>query len=416
MEHFINFFQIASVENAVSAADSAVCANSGFLTRIAESIEYAALAVKAHWTSWIVQDTIVIFLLLGLGLTVWSLSKREYWRLAFREICAKRRAVVCFAILCIYASIALLDSFGWCLPVYDSSGRPMRSMDTQEVIYDNGRSALDYLLTPLRSQREKTYSAPFADSAFKAEAFFMPNGEVKKVYPPLNYPRMHVFGTDRVGVDVMYQSFKAIRTGMIIGLLTTLLAIPFAILMGVSAGYFGGWIDDIIQYVYTVMSSIPSILFIAAFMIVFGQGILQLCLAMGIASWTGLCRLLRGETMKLREMEYVQSANAMGVAQWKILLRHILPNVLHLVLISAVLAFSGQVLAEAALTYLGIGVGADTMSWGTMINDARTELTQDPVIWWKLVAAFVFMLGLVLPANIFGDAVRDALDPRLRTQ
>jgi peptide/nickel transport system permease protein len=127
----------------------------------------------------------------------------------------------------------------------------------------------------------------------------------------------------------------------------------------------------------------------------------------GITSWTGLCRVLRGETLKLREMEFVQSAEAMSVPRRRIIARHIVPNVMHLVVITMVLGFSGRVLSEAALTYIGIGVGVDTYSWGRMINDARLELARDPVIAWKLGAAFVFMLGLVLPANILGDC-----DPR----
>ena len=154
---------------------------------------------------------------------------------------------------------------------------------------------------------------------------------------------------------------------------------------------------------------------IIAFMIVFGRGLTQLCIIMGVTSWTGLCRVLRGETFRLREMEYVQAARAAGVKAFPIMWRHVMPNLLHIVVITAVLSFSGRVLSEAVLSYIGIGVGADTISWGVMINDARQELARDPVIWWKLAAAFVFMVGLVLPANLFGDAVRDALDPRLRT-
>lgn len=365
-------------------------------------------------SSWWTHDIVVILLILGIAWFAYTLSKRDYWRLAYREVVARKSAVVCFFIVMFYALIALLDSFGWCMPLRDDNNEIRRDKVTQEIIWDNGKSALDYIIAPIVDSKEVTYSAPWADLHFTPENTIDSAGRISRVYQPLH--SKHIFGTDRVGNDVFCQSLKSIRTGMVIGLLTTLLAIPFAILMGVSAGYFGGWVDDVIQYIYTVMASIPSILFIAAFMIVFGQGLPQLCLAMGIASWTGLCRLLRGETLKLREMEYVQAANAMGVAHWKTIVRHIVPNVMHLVLISAVLSFSGQVLAEAALTYLGIGVGADTVSWGSMINDARSELTRDPVIWWKLSAAFVFMLGLVLPANIFGDAVRDALDPRLRTQ
>jgi peptide/nickel transport system permease protein len=129
-----------------------------------------------------------------------------------------------------------------------------------------------------------------------------------------------------------------------------------------------------------------------------------------------LCRVLRGEALKLREVEYVQVAEATGLSRLRIMARHIAPNVMHVVLITAVLSFSGRVLAEAILTYVGIGVGSDTISWGVMINDALRELARDPVIWWKLAAVLVFMLGLVLPANLFGDALRDALDPRLRTE
>ena len=136
---------------------------------------------------------------------------------------------------------------------------------------------------------------------------------------------------------------------------------------------------------------------------------------MGITSWTGLCRLIRGETLKLREHEYVNAALAFGVNRLKILSRHIVPNLMHIVLISFILRFSGLVLAEAVLAYIGIGVDPSMESWGNMINTARLELAREPVVWWNLIAAFFFMFGLVLPANLFGDALRDALDPRLKT-
>ncbi|HEB80851.1 MAG TPA: ABC transporter permease, partial [Chromatiales bacterium] len=143
--------------------------------------------------------------------------------------------------------------------------------------------------------------------------------------------------------------------------------------------------------------------------------LLFLCIILGITSWTGLCRLLRGEALKLRELDYIQAAQAFGVGHTKILTRHILPNVMHIVLITVVLDFSGLVLAEAVLTYVGVGVDPTTYSWGNMINGARLELARDPVVWWSLAAAFVFMFGLVLSANLFADAVRDAFDPRSGT-
>jgi peptide/nickel transport system permease protein len=225
---------------------------------------------------------------------------------------------------------------------------------------------------------------------------------------------------------------------VVIGTGTTVIIIPFAIFFGVMAGFFGGRIDDIIQYIYTTLASIPAVLLIVAFMLIFGtegyQGglitdkdiflglfvpndrLFWLCIIMGITSWTDLCRIIRGETLKLREMEYVQAARAFGVSKMKIIYRHIVPNVMHLVLITFVLQFSGLVLAEAVLSYIGIGVGPEMGSWGNMINTARLELSREPVVWWSLLGAFLFMFGLVLPANIFGDAIRDALEPRLRVR
>jgi len=136
-------------------------------------------------------------------------------------------------------------------------------------------------------------------------------------------------------------------------------------------------------------------------------------LILGVTSWTGLCRLLRGETLKLRELEYIQAAQAFGVSSARILTRHIVPNVMHIVLIAVVMDFSSLVLAEAVLSYVGVGVDPSTMSFGTLINSARLEMGREPMVWWTLAAAFGFMLVLVLAANLFADAVRDAFDPRL---
>ncbi|MDH2919444.1 MAG: ABC transporter permease [Sideroxydans sp.] len=241
----------------------------------------------------------------------------------------------------------------------------------------------------------------------------------------------HVLGTDKVGIDVLYLSLKSIRTGLIIGTVTTLVTLPLALFLGVAAGYFRGWVDDVIQYVYTVLSSIPSVLLIAAAVLMMQVTIdthphwfatsasradlrlVFLCLILGMTSWTGLCRLLRGETLKLREMEYIQAAQAFGVSDLRILSRHIIPNVMHIILIAVVMDFSGLVLAEAVLSYVGVGVDPSMISFGTMINGARQEMGREPMVWWSLAAAFWFMLVLVLAANLFADAVRDAFDPRM---
>jgi peptide/nickel transport system permease protein len=361
-------------------------------------------------------------------------------------------------------------------------------------------SVFDKLVTPLRTQTEKTYSAPLAVTLYAKESVIDKSGHVLRDYPRLRYggahltnvsqrdgdvlwrgltgalaglaagllvvlgskrwlaqrgwpmralliatliisvligmtvslaTAYHVLGTDKVGQDVLYLSLKSIRTGLIIGTVTTLVTLPLALLLGIAAGYLRGWVDDLIQYVYTVLSSIPSVLLIAAAVLMVQVTIdmhpqwfdtsasradlrlVFLCLILGVTSWTGLCRLLRGETLKLREMEYIQAAQAFGVPSFRILTRHIMPNVMHIVLISLVMDFSGLVLAEAVLSYVGVGVDPSMISFGTMINAARLEMGRDPMVWWALASAFGFMLVLVLAANLFADAVRDAFDPRL---
>lgn len=242
----------------------------------------------------------------------------------------------------------------------------------------------------------------------------------------------HILGTDKVGQDVLYHTLKSVRTGLVIGTLTTLVMLPLALFMGIAAGYFRGWIDDVIQYVYTTLNSIPGVLLIAAAVLMLqvymnnhpenfvtiaeraDMRLLFLCIILGLTSWTGLCRILRGETLKLREAEYVLAARALGAGSLTILHRHILPNLMHIVMIAIVLDFSGLVLAEAVLSYVGVGVDPSMISWGNMINSARLEMARDPVVWWSLTAAFISMFTLVLAANLFADVVRDAFDPRMQ--
>lgn len=295
--------------------------------------------------------------------------------------------------------------------------RTVRSSTEREMNKDNSR-----IFTFARAMKKKPSRALLITVLLMAMLFGI-TVNLAAVY--------HVLGTDKVGQDVLYLALKSIRTGLVIGTVTTLVMLPFALLLGIAAGYMRGWVDDVIQYLYTVLSSIPSVLLIAAAVLMMQVYIemhpewfetaaaradlrlLFLCLILGVTSWTGLCRLLRGETLKLREMEYIQAAQAFGVASSRILTRHIVPNVMHIVLIAVVMDFSSLVLAEAVLSYVGVGVDPSTMSFGTLINSARLEMGREPMVWWTLAAAFGFMLVLVLAANLFADAVRDAFDPRL---
>jgi len=240
----------------------------------------------------------------------------------------------------------------------------------------------------------------------------------------------HVLGTDKVGGDVFYASLKSIRTGVLIGTLTTLVTLPLAVVLGVSAGYFRGWVDDVIQYLYTTLSSIPGVLLIAAGVLMMqvlmdqhadwfastlersDLRLLFLIVILGVTSWTSLCRMVRAETLRIAKMEYVTAARAFGVGKMRIMLRHIVPNLMHIILISVVLDFSGLVLAEAVLSYVGVGVDPTMYSWGNMINQARLEMAREPMVWWSLFASFMFMFVLVLAANLFSDRVQHVLDPR----
>jgi peptide/nickel transport system permease protein len=240
----------------------------------------------------------------------------------------------------------------------------------------------------------------------------------------------HVLGTDQTGNSVLLIAIKSIRTALVIGTLTTLVIMPIALVLGVMAGYFRGWVDEFIQYVYTVIASVPDVLLIAATVLMLQVFIdshaqffpstlersdlrlLFLCLILGLTSFTGLCRLIRGETLKIRELEFIQAAKAFGVSHARILRAHITPNLMHLVLINCVMQFSSFILSEAVLSYVGVGVDPNTASFGVMINAAREELSATPVIWWTLMSAFVFMFLLVISANLLADAVREAFDPK----
>ncbi|MFL6651141.1 MAG: ABC transporter permease [Sulfurifustaceae bacterium] len=453
------------------------------------------------WTDALIYVLLAVVVAFGV-----YAARHEHLRAPWRQVARRPLAMAALVVLAVYVAIGLLDS------VHFHQRLEKDGQYSAEV-----KSVLDLALQGLRARGERTYSAPFALTAYTSETIERPDGTHERVYPRLKFggahlaaptdrasdiaarvglafvetavlwlliaaalayfrrsasapyaerlralvrgdgefpwrtvwvtgaivfflgaacahlaPYYHVFGTDQVGIDVLYKSLKSVRTGLVIGTLTTLVMLPFALVLGVAAGYFGGWIDDIIQYVYTTLSSIPGVLLIAAailslqvYMATHPESfnnvvvradtrLLFLCIILGVTSWTSLCRLLRGEALKLRELDYVAAARALGVSSARIMTRHLFPNVMHVVLITTVLDFSGLVLSEAVLSYVGVGVDPSMESWGNMINGARLEMAREPMVWWTLAAAFTLMFALVLAANLFADAVRDAFDPRLR--
>lgn len=242
----------------------------------------------------------------------------------------------------------------------------------------------------------------------------------------------HVMGTNKIGQDIFYIAIKSIRTGVLMGSLTTLLMLPLAIMAAIPAGYWGGWIDDTVQFIYITLSSIPAVLLIAASILAMqiyvsahpdifvtstlraDVRLLTLCAILGLTSWTTLCRIIRAETLKLRESDFVLASQAMGKRSIGIMLHHILPNISHLILVTVVLDFSSLVMAEAVLTYIGVGVDPNMYSWGNMIAAARLELAREPVVWWPLISAFVLMFIFILAINLFADSVRKGFSPRER--
>ena len=327
------------------------------------------------------DDLLTLLVIVCLALFTWYLWRSPVWHDRLRQLRRHRAGMVSLLILAVYGGLAIMDSVAWHNPPYGPT-----------------RSALDRVF---ERTVERTYSAPMAK-----EDFGVSNPRPLKTW--------HLLGTDGLGNDVLFRTLKGCRTAWIVGGFTLVLSLPVAVLLGILAGYFGGIIDDSVQFLYITLSSIPSILLLITLMMVMGRGLVEICIALAVTEWVGLARYLRGETLKHREREYVMAARALGVHPMRILLRHILPNVFHLVIISATLSFSGRVLTEAILSYLGIGVPPGTGSWGLMITDAQMELTRDPIIWWNLSSAAVAFFVMVLAANVFGDAVRDAFDPRLR--
>jgi len=316
---------------------------------------------------------------------VWFGRTQPWWHDLVRTL-ARRRPIATAAVG-LYVLVGVLDSIGW---VGGSGSAPAGDL----VARYEPRSVIERLF-PV-DFRERSYSAPLAAVEFYGGA-------------PLHFPGRHLLGTDLLGRDVLLQALKGVRVALLIGGFSSLIVIPFALLFGMSAGYFGRRIDDVVFFVIATLSSIPTLLLLIALVMALGRGTLQVCVALGITSWVGFARVIRGETLKLRELDYVAAARALGAGHIRILRRHVLPNLMHLVVITFVLLFSRLVLSEAMLSWLGIGIDG---SWGQMIDQARDELARDPVVWWNLGAASCALFGLILAVNLLGDALRDVLDPR----
>jgi len=238
--------------------------------------------------------------------------------------------------------------------------------------------------------------------------------ERAKQYQTAESPKAETLplGGDRLGRDVLAKAIKGTEISVFVGVLAALLATGIGTLLGALGGYFGGKIGDFLEWLYNVFTSIPDILLIFAFAAVFGRGIGTVVLILGLVGWTGLYRQVRAEFMKHRTREYVRAAEAIGASQASRMFRHILPNVSHVILVRMSLLVVGFIKSEVILSYLGLGVPVDQVSWGTMLAEAQGELILG--FWWQLAAATLFMAVFVTAFSLMADAWRDALDPKLR--
>lgn len=235
--------------------------------------------------------------------------------------------------------------------------------------------------------------------------------------PPLSHSNsssnFYILGTDNLGRSVARRLVQGTRIAFHVGIMTSLIAIPLGVLLGLLGGYYGGKVDSLVVWLSATVASMPGLLFILAISLIVGQGLLGIYLGIGFTTWVGVCRTIRAEVMKHRERAYVQAAKTLGYSNARIMFRHILPNVMHIVLIQFSIRFPSAVSTEVFISFLGIGVQGEP-SWGIMINNARLRLWQG--VWWEMTFTTAAIFVLVLVFNHLADYLRDRLDPALRSE
>ena len=328
---------------------------------------------------------------------VWAASWR---RLKTDRVGVISRAIVgAFLVLVLLAATQLVAS-GWQKEVGVPNAPPtllgpQPAEDTGTIAAPKGPNVDLSDIDPL--------SPRYAEWAERAKAF--KTDEITKAETlPL--------GGDRLGRDVLAKVIKGAEVSIFVGLAAALVATLIGTMLGAVSGFFGGKVGDLLEWVYNVFTAIPSILLIFAFAAIFHRGVGSVVLILALTGWTGIYRLIRAEFMKHRVREYVRSAEAIGASQWSRMFRHILPNVSHVALVQLSLHVVSFIKSEVILSYLGLGVGVDQVSWGTMLAEAQNELILG--YWWQLAVVAGFMAVFVTAFALFTDALRDALDPKLR--
>ena len=336
------------------------------------------------------------------------------WRLAIRRLREDRIAMASlFIVLCFFVMLVLsmtgLIAKDWNKEVAVSYAPPT-FMDTDQKVIDRSKvieqstvnqssNPIDYygIQDPL-AEDMKTIDQQLDGHLLDQQS------ELKTTLP---------FGADKWGQDIVLKTIKGAETSIIVGVVSALLAVIIGTFLGAIAGYFGDWVDDILNWFYNVFTSIPYLLLVLAIAAVLQQkGILSIVLILGLTGWTGVFRLIRAEYMKHTAREYLLAAKAIGVSHTRRMFVHIFPNVSHIALVQISILVVTFIKSEVILSFLGFGVPVGVVSWGSMLNEAQSELILGK--WWQLVAASVAMAVLVTAFSMFTDVLRDALDPKLK--
>ena len=331
-------------------------------------------------------------------------SSPGLWALAWRRMRGDRVAMAALAVVALFLAMLALSSAGLIAADWEQEAgvnyAPPSFIGAQESFLA-GAAGLD--AGPPPPNEFDPLTEDIAQLRAQAGAALAP--EPRRATLP--------FGADKWGHDVIKKTIKGGETSIVVGLVAAFLAVTLGTVFGALSGYFGGVVDDVFNWFYSIFTSIPSILMILTVAAVLQQrGVMTIVLILGLTGWTGPYRLMRAEYIKHKAREYVMAADAIGASHMRKMFSHIFPNVSHVALVQMSILVVGFIKAEVILSFLGFGVPVGVVSWGSMLNEAQNELILGK--WWQLTAAATAMALLVTAFSLFTDALRDALDPKLK--
>ena len=327
------------------------------------------------------------------------------WLLAWRRFLADRVGVASALVVAVLIAVAGASAAGWL--ARDWEREVGVSYAPPRFLYSDATGQEARLRTPETPKNDYGIKDPLGPELAEIRAGLAGASPTEKRASSL------AFGADKWGRDVLQKAIKGTETSLLIGLAAAALAALLGTLSGALAGYYGGWLDDFFNWLYSVFTAIPYLLLVLAIAAVLGhKGVATVILILGLTGWTGIFRLVRAEYLKHKVREYVLAADSIGASDARRMFAHILPNVSHVVLVQLSLHVVLFIKSEVILSFLGFGVGIDTVSWGSMLAEAPAELILG--MWWQITAATIAMALAVTAFSLFTDAMRDALDPRLK--